>query len=222
MFPDWAGAFPGWPVRASEPGQSAGLAAGERPSTTRQTAINNCIVSLKANGLFDTQFDVLVVTRGSGVNSTKLNWIKDSSNALGVPNGKEYFVFEIVEFCTDLNILEREQYWIDFYDSYINGYNCTPIAGNCQGRLVSHKTKLKISNSLRGKKMPRTKEHDIKLSMAKMKRVIQYDLTGVFLNEFSSANEAANKSNLSQSVISLSCNGKRKCKTFIFKYKDNE
>lgn len=136
--------------------------------------------------------------------------------------GKEFFIFEIVEFCSDLNILEREQYWINFYDSFVNGYNCTPIAGNCQGRVVSTKTRLKISNSLSGRKQPRTKEHDIKLSISKMKRVMQYDLTGMFLNEFSSSKEAAKKSNLSPSVISLSCNGKRKCKTFIFKYKDNE
>jgi hypothetical protein len=58
-------------------------AAGETPTSARQIAINNCIISLKANGLFDTQFDVFVVTRGSGAASTKMNWIKNSSNATG-------------------------------------------------------------------------------------------------------------------------------------------
>ena len=62
------------------------IAAGETPTTIRQNAIINCITSLRANNLFETQFDVLVVTRGSGANSTKMNWIGNNYNATGVNN----------------------------------------------------------------------------------------------------------------------------------------
>jgi len=62
-------------------------AAGETPTAARQTAINNCIVSLKANNLFSSQFDVLVVTRGHGSISGFMNWIADQYNAVGVANG---------------------------------------------------------------------------------------------------------------------------------------
>jgi hypothetical protein len=60
------------------------IASGETPTAGRQIAINNCIISLKSNDLFAGQFDVLVVTRGHGPNSTKMNWIKNNHNALGV------------------------------------------------------------------------------------------------------------------------------------------
>jgi hypothetical protein len=59
------------------------IAVGETPTFLRQVAINDCITSLKANSLFDTQFDVLVVTKGHGPTSTKMNWIKNSFNATG-------------------------------------------------------------------------------------------------------------------------------------------
>lgn len=39
--------------------------------------------------------------------------------------GIENFSFEIVELCDISIINEREQYWINFYDSYNKGYNCS-------------------------------------------------------------------------------------------------
>ena len=39
--------------------------------------------------------------------------------------GIEHFSISLIEEC-DLNVLgDREQYWIEFYDSYYNGYNAT-------------------------------------------------------------------------------------------------
>jgi group I intron endonuclease len=41
---------------------------------------------------------------------------------------KEIYVFSIIEIINDTNLLkEREQYWIDFYDSFKNGYNCSAV-----------------------------------------------------------------------------------------------
>jgi len=62
------------------------ILTGETPTVQRQNAINTCITNLRANGLFETQFDNLVVTRGYGINSTKMNWISNNFNAVGVSN----------------------------------------------------------------------------------------------------------------------------------------
>lgn len=41
--------------------------------------------------------------------------------------GLEKFSFEIIEVLSDCSLLnEREKYWIDYYDSYKNGYNGNP------------------------------------------------------------------------------------------------
>lgn len=45
--------------------------------------------------------------------------------------GEDNFVFDIVEKCDKEVLLEKEQYWIDYYKSYdrAKGYNIAPIAG---------------------------------------------------------------------------------------------
>jgi hypothetical protein len=62
-------------------------AIGETPTTARQIAINNCIISLKLNNLFNTQFDFLVVTRAHAAGSGLLNWIGNFYNPTGFTNG---------------------------------------------------------------------------------------------------------------------------------------
>lgn len=45
--------------------------------------------------------------------------------------GSDGFVFEIIERVIDpqnKTLVQREQHWIDYYDSYRHGYNSTPIA----------------------------------------------------------------------------------------------
>lgn len=39
--------------------------------------------------------------------------------------GIEHFTISLVEECNYTILSEREKYWIDFYDSYKNGYNAT-------------------------------------------------------------------------------------------------
>lgn len=39
--------------------------------------------------------------------------------------GKENFIIEEIEQCDNSKLNERERYWIDYYDSYNNGYNLT-------------------------------------------------------------------------------------------------
>jgi len=39
--------------------------------------------------------------------------------------GIENFKFEIIEECSDEEVDTREIYWIDYYDTFKNGYNLT-------------------------------------------------------------------------------------------------
>ena len=39
--------------------------------------------------------------------------------------GKEHFWIEVIEECSVEDSSDREKYWINFYNSYINGYNAT-------------------------------------------------------------------------------------------------
>lgn len=50
--------------------------------------------------------------------------------------GIESFTFEILELCDEHKLADREIYWINFYNSYNNGYNETPggaIGNICLG-----------------------------------------------------------------------------------------
>lgn len=41
----------------------------------------------------------------------------------------ELFKYEILECCDEDELNDREKYWIDYYDSFNNGYNKTPGGG---------------------------------------------------------------------------------------------
>lgn len=48
--------------------------------------------------------------------------------------GENGFNFEIIEECPKELLNEREKYWIQYYDSYHNGYNASPGGDNCGER----------------------------------------------------------------------------------------
>lgn len=58
----------------------------------------------------------------------KYNWQRESNKPLYLAfqkYGLENFTFEIIEECNQEQLNIKEQYWIDYYDSYKNGYNLT-------------------------------------------------------------------------------------------------
>ena len=63
---------------------------------------------------------------------TKDNVIYKAMRKYGIEN----FVFEIVELCSEYLLDEREKYWIQYYDSYNNGYNMS-LGG--EGRKYDYK-----------------------------------------------------------------------------------
>jgi group I intron endonuclease len=90
--------------------------------------------------------------------------------------GESCFQFEIIELCTKDILLQREQFWIDFYQSAISGYNINPIAQfppNWKGKKRSEETKKRMSIAQKGhpsklKGIPRTEEVKRKVSASKL------------------------------------------------------
>lgn len=59
--------------------------------------------------------------------------------------GEDSLEFIIIEeFESTENLIKREQYYIDFYDSVDKGFNICPKAGNTEGHFHSEETKRKI------------------------------------------------------------------------------
>lgn len=68
--------------------------------------------------------------------------------------GADTFTFECIEECDESNLIEREQFWIDYYDAanIQFGYNISPTAGSTLGRPLSEDTKNKIRAKALGRK----------------------------------------------------------------------
>jgi group I intron endonuclease len=82
-------------------------------------------------------------------------------------NGSDCFIFEPIEIVLDKEkLIEREQFYIDSLCAFgENGYNMRPIANSLYGFKHSEESKIKMSQTKKGKKKPeRTKEHCENLS----------------------------------------------------------
>jgi len=158
--------------------------------------------------------------------------------------GSMHFSFNVIEECDEKLLLEREQFWINFYQSYKNklGYNLNRFADR---KRLSDTTKNKISknhkkfwknkefskehkekmnkNSSRFWKDKKLSEHHKnKLSQSHKKILIQLDISGNIINEFNGIKEASEKTGFSQIGIQQVASGyKRKSiYGYSFKYKN--
>jgi len=79
-------------------------------------------------------------------------YLQNSWNKYGESN----FTFGLLEECELFELIPREQYWIDEFESYLfkNGYNRSPTAGSPLGVKHSDETKAKMSERMLGKPMP--------------------------------------------------------------------
>jgi group I intron endonuclease len=67
--------------------------------------------------------------------------------------GEHNFEFCVIEYIEDkINLIKREQYYIDFYKAEEIGYNICPTAGSSLGRITSDETKQKLKVANIGKK----------------------------------------------------------------------
>lgn len=66
------------------------------------------------------------------------------------------FEFKILEFVPPEFCIQREQWWMDLFGSYIKeiGYNICPTAGSNLGNFASEETKRKMSLARKGKASP--------------------------------------------------------------------
>lgn len=159
--------------------------------------------------------------------------------------GPENFTYEVLirnsysslESATeDLN--KWETYYIGYYDTYKNGYNCTLGGDGSRGYKPTEETLLKISNKLRGRKMsdsfckktsermkgiPKTAECKRKLSEARKnsgRRILQYSTDGNFVKEWDNIDVVSKTLDCSRETIAACCRGKRKnALGFTWKYK---
>lgn len=95
------------------------------------------------------------------------------------------FLFSVVEIVNNEScLLEREQAWIDFWDSSKHGYNISPTAGNCRGVVPSESARAHMSDAQRrrGKRNPHTEESKKKISEALKGRVI-HDSTRIAVSK---------------------------------------
>ena len=63
--------------------------------------------------------------------------------------GLENFSFEVIEYCDQQLLNEREQYWVAYYDSYNNGYNMT-IGGDA---MANHPIQAVVQYDLQGNQL---------------------------------------------------------------------
>lgn len=145
--------------------------------------------------------------------------------------GIEHFHFEVIEE-TD-NIEEREQYWIDYYRSYIgfedcNGYNATLGGEGSKKLYLTLEEQQFIIDSFNSgiscKKIAQQIHHNVNyitdflrkqgytIKVCKSTKVGQYDLADNFITEYDSTTAAAKALGKSGNGghISEVCNGKRR------------
>lgn len=82
--------------------------------------------------------------------------------------GEDNFKFECIEECAETELLDREQYWIDFYKSYDPniGYNIAPQAGNNFGVKHNEETCKRISEKRIGSKWSEERKEQASIRMS--------------------------------------------------------
>lgn len=144
-------------------------------------------------------------------------------------HGKDNFIFEILVECSPEELLQLEQYYLDFYKP---DYNIRKIADRNLGVKMSKVHREHLSKVKRGlipskkslkieEKKKRTSTYNIGLEMQKPVCKICPE-TLLQIECYKSLTEAATVNNMAISSISKSINGTRKISNgFIWRYKDD-
>lgn len=121
--------------------------------------------------------------------------------------GAEAFEYEVLEFCNKDLLIKREQYYLDILLTAKDpkkfaekAYNICPTAGSPLGRKASLSTKKRISVCKTGSKNPMYGKIDA--ANPRSKRILQYDVTGVFIKEWSCKNVVEKELGIKASNIS--------------------
>lgn len=87
--------------------------------------------------------------------------------------GADAFTFREWEAVELDRLIEREQFWIDYFDATRRGYNLSPVAGNTLGVKYTDEAKRRISVAKTGKPLPPfSAEHRRKIGLANKGKVV--------------------------------------------------
>ncbi len=117
--------------------------------------------------------------------------LQRSVNKYGIIN----FTFNIIIECCENELIKYEQYYIDLHNSYNNGYNSVPNAGNNLGYKASDETKLKMSIARKGKKTGLTMSDEQKKKLITVNKGNKYCLGRVLSDETKNKISIANEGN---------------------------
>lgn len=74
-------------------------------------------------------------------------------------NGEKSFEFNVIEICDIETLNDREKFFIEKFNTYLNGYNGTIGGDGSSGVPLSEATKLKLSISMSGRKLTPEQAH---------------------------------------------------------------
>ncbi len=140
--------------------------------------------------------------------------------------GYEHHIFEVIEECIQEVLNDRERYWQEYYNVLTEGLNCKLIKTDDRASKQSEETKLKISNSHKGKKLSEYTKAKLSLINRKgnhpqAKKVI-CNLTGKI---WDTIDDCANENNIKPHNLSRYLRGIRKNKTtlsFLIHFEDGK
>ena len=142
-------------------------------------------------------------------------------------NGQDNFEFLIVEICDIEELNEKEIYWIEKNDSFKSGYNSNIGGCGSRGYIPTEETRKKISKSHKALNKKLTQEQKQKLFNAihtNLKEILQFDLKGNFIKEWSCELEIVKDCNISSRGIGGCCRREKLRRTangFIWIYKED-
>lgn len=150
--------------------------------------------------------------------------------------GQDNFTFEVIEECSQQELNEKEIYWIEFYNSYENGYNLTRGGGGTLYFSVEqiYEDFQKTNNMVQTAK-------NIKCSLGTVRRVLhEFGIDKIELQEnkpveaidpltlqtiqkYSSIQEAADNLHINRNGIRMALNGEHKSAGgYFWKYQNED
>lgn len=139
--------------------------------------------------------------------------------------GIENFWFQFIEKVSPDRCIEREQYWLDVFQSVKHGYNIAHIAGSNKGlkytltksrNPCSDNAKKLLSSYYKG--VPKSKEAAKKSGLGHLRPIVQLDLNGVFIAEWPGIRPAVIALKFTSNKISECCQGKKYISSKGFKW----
>lgn len=157
--------------------------------------------------------------------------------------GLENHTFSILINCDKKDLDFFEIYYIKLFDSFKTGLNCTLGGEGALGRILSEESRIRLSNSLKGRKswnegLKMSEDHKLKLRNASTnkgkknpaqsirmknkiahnrKSVFQFDFDGNFIKQYPSACSAMQETNIKH-ITSVCRNERKSAGGYIWKY----